>query len=69
MTAKTCENSVAALEDMFKYLDDQDNKVEINYINRVTFDEGSEFKGEFQQRLEDEEITVRRLNPEKLDHK
>ena len=48
MTAKTCESSVAALEDMFKYLDDQDNKVEINYINRVTFDEGSEFKGEFQ---------------------
>ena len=47
MTAKTCENTVSALEDMFKYLDDQDNKVEINYINRATFDEGSEFKGEF----------------------
>ena len=29
MTTKTCENTVSALEDMFKYLDDQDNKVEI----------------------------------------
>ena len=32
-------------------------------------DEGTEFLGTFAERLKDEKITVRRVNPEKQDHK
>ena len=45
---------------MLLYLDK--NK---QYIFSIACDEGKEFMGEFTERLDEEKISIRRLNPEK----
>jgi hypothetical protein len=49
---------------MLKYLEKNNQP-----IYSITMDEGKEFLGLFTERLEEDKITIRRVNPEKQDHK
>ena len=49
---------------MMKYLEKYDQD-----LDSVIMDEGTEFKGEFTTILEEEKIKIRRVNPNKDDHK
>eukprot|EP00703_Trepomonas_sp_PC1_P006981 JAP89625.1 Hypothetical protein TPC1_30880 [Trepomonas sp. PC1] len=59
-TLKTSE----ILQDMMKYLDKYDQE-----FDSVIMDDGNEFRGEFTEILEEEKIKIRRINPNKDDHK
>jgi hypothetical protein len=47
-----------------KYLDKYDQE-----FDSVIIDDGNEFRGEFTEILEEEKIKIRRINPNKDDHK
>jgi hypothetical protein len=47
-----------------KYLDKYDQE-----FDSVIMDDGNEFRGEFTEILEEEKIKIRRINPNKDDHK
>ena len=47
-----------------KYLDKYNQE-----FDSVVMDEGTEFKGQFTEILEEEKIKIRRVNPNKDDHK
>lgn len=49
---------------MMKYLDKYDQE-----FDSVIMDDGNEFRGEFTEILEEEKIKIRRINPNKDDHK
>jgi hypothetical protein len=61
---KDAESTTYLLNEMLKYLEKNNQP-----IYSVTMDEGKEFLGLFTERLEEDKITIRRVNPEKQDHK
>lgn len=57
------------LKEFIDYLDENKNKFEIIQFDNITLDEGTEFKAEFTELLEEEKIKIRRINPNKNDYK
>jgi len=57
------------LKEMIAYLDKNKNRIENVQFTEVVMDEGTEFKGEFTELLDEEKIKIRRVDPHKEDHR
>lgn len=55
------------LKELFEYL--ENDKIEVKLFESVVMDEGKEFMGKFEELLNEEHIKIRRVNPNKDDHK
>ncbi len=51
------------------YLDENKNTIEVTLFDNIVMDEGNEFKNEFTELLQEEKISIRRINPNKNDYK
>ena len=57
------------LKEFIDYLDDNKTKIENTQFDNIIMDEGTEFKNQFTELLDEEKIKIRRVNPNKEDHK
>ena len=69
--SKTKQSEVMTeyLKEMIQYLDKNKNRIENVQFTEVVMDEGTEFKGEFTELLDEEQIKIRRVDPHKEDHR
>ena len=66
---KQAEVMTNFLKEFIDYLDENKNTIEVTLFDNIVMDEGNEFKNEFTELLQEEKISIRRINPNKNDHK
>lgn len=65
---KSVAETSKALNSFLKYLFTHKDQIKLPKISKVIADKGNEFRGNFMKILEDENIKIRVIDPDKLNH-